>query len=73
MVATHSEKLKKIHWHILETQRPMCKEDAHVKPLANKLENKTLANTLPKVEAELLVVIQVEMLAEVKVQTLARL
>ena len=51
----------------------MCKADAHVLPLANKLENNTLCNTLLKVEAELLVVTQVAMLAEVKVQTLARL
>ena len=41
--------------------------------LANKLENNTLRNTLLKVEAEVLVVTQVAMLAEIKVQTLARL
>ena len=70
---TNGEKLKKVQLHILETQWPMCKADAHVNPLANKLENNTLGNTLPKVEAEVLVVAQVEMLAEVKVQTLARL
>ena len=51
----------------------MCKADAHVLPLANKLENNTLGNTLLKVEAEVLVVKQVAMLAEAKVQTLARL
>ena len=51
----------------------MCKADAHVLPLANKLENNTLGNTLLKVEAEVLVVTQVSMLAEIKVQTLARL
>ena len=51
----------------------MCKADEHVLPLANKLENNTLGNTLLKVEAEVLVVTQVAMLAEVKVQTLARL
>ena len=73
MVDTHGEKLKAIQLHILETQWPMCKADAHVFPLANKLENNTLGNTLLKVEAEVLVVIQVAMLAEVKDQTLARL
>ena len=51
----------------------MCKADAHVLPLAKKLENNTLGNTLLKVEAEVLVVTQVAMLAEVKVQTLATL
>ena len=51
----------------------MCKAHAHVLPLVNKLENNTLGNTLLKVEAEVLVVTQVAMLAEVKVQTLARL
>ena len=51
----------------------MCKADAYVLPLANKFENNTLGNTLLKVEAEVLVVTQVAMLAEVKVQTLARL
>ena len=59
--------------HIVETQWPMCKADAHVFPLANKLENNKLGKTLLKVEAEVLVVTQVEMLAEMKVQTLARL
>ena len=66
---THGEKLKAIQLHILETRWPICKADAHILPLANKLEN----NTLLKVEAEVLVVTQVAMLAEVKVQTLARL
>ena len=51
----------------------MSKADAHVLPLPNKLENNTLGNTLLKVEAEVLVVTQVVMLAEVQVQTLARL
>ena len=51
----------------------MCKADALVLPLANKLENNTLGNTLLKVEAEVLVVTQVAILAEMKVQTLARL
>ena len=51
----------------------MCKADAHVLSLANKLENNTLGNTLLKVEAEALVVTKVTMLAEIKVQTLARL
>ena len=73
MVDTHGEKLKAIQLHILKTQWPMCKADAHVFALANKLENNTLGNTLLKVEAEVLVVTQVAMLAEVKVQTLARL
>ena len=59
--------------HIVETPWPMCKADAHVFPLANKLENNKLGKTLLKVEAEVLVVTQVEMLAEMKVQTLARL
>ena len=66
---THGEKLKAIQLHILETRWPICKADAHILPLANKLEN----NTLLKVEAEVLAVTQVAMLAEVKVQTLARL
>ena len=66
---TYGEKLKAIQLHILETRWPICKADAHILPLANKLEN----NTLLKVEAEVLVVTQVAMLAEVKVQTLARL
>ena len=73
MVDTHGEKLKGIQLHILETQWPMCKADAQFFPLGKKLENNTLGNTLLKVEAEVLVVTQVEMLAEVKVQTLARL
>ena len=73
MVDTYGEKLKPIQLDILETQWPMCKADAHVLPLANKLENNTLCNALLKVEAEVLVVTQVAMLAEVKVQTLARL
>ena len=72
-VDTYSEKLKAIQLHILQTRWPMCKADAHVLPLAKKLENNTLGNTLLKVEAEVLVVTQVAMLAEVKVQTLARL
>ena len=73
MVNTYGEKLKAIQLHILETQWPMSKADAHVLPLPNKLENNTLGNTLLKVEAKVLVVTQVAMLAEVKVQTLARL
>ena len=72
-VDTYSEKLKAIQLHILETRWPMCKADAPVLPLANKLENNTLGNTLLKVEVEVLVVTQVAMVAEVKVQTLARL
>ena len=61
MVDTHREKLKgiQLHNYILETQWPLCKADAHVLPLANKLENNTLGNTLLKVEAEVLVVTQV--------------
>ena len=73
MVDTYGEKLKAIQLHILETPWPMSKADANVLPLPNKLENNTLGNTLLKVEAEVLVVTQVAMLAEVKVQTLARL
>ena len=73
MVDTHGEKLKAIQLHILQSQWPMRKIDAHVFPLAYKLQNNTLGNTLLKVEAELLVVTKVAMLAEVKVQTLARL
>ena len=68
-VDTYGEKLKAIQLHILETRWPICKADAHILPLANKLEN----NTLLKVKAEVLVVTQVAMLPEVKVQTLARL
>ena len=60
MVDTHGEKLKGIKLHISwKTQWPMCKADAHVFPLANKLENNTLGNTLLKVEAKVLVVTQV--------------
>ena len=70
---TYGEKLKAIQLHILETPWPMCKADAHILPLPNKLENNTLGNTLLKVEAKVLVVTQVAMLAEMKVQTLARL
>ena len=70
---SHGEKLKAIQLHILEIEWPMCKADAHVFSLANKLENNTLGNTLLKVEDEVLVVTQVDMLAEEKVQTLARL
>ena len=66
-MVTHSQ------LHILETQWLMSKADAHVLPLPNKLENNTLGNTLLKVEAKVLVVTQVAMLAEVKVQTRARL
>ena len=73
MVDTYGEKLKAIQLYILQTEWLMCKADAHVLPLPNKLENNTLGNTLLKVEAEVLVVTQVVMLAEVKVQTLARL
>ena len=51
----------------------MCKIDAHVFSLAYMLENNTLGKTLLKVKAELLFVTQVAMLAEVKVETLARL
>ena len=69
----YGEKLKKVQLHILEAQWPICKADAQVNPLANKLENNILGNTLLKIEAEVLVVTQFEMLAEVKVQTLARL
>ena len=68
-VDTYGEKLKAIQLHILKTRWLICKADAHILPLANKLEN----NTLLKVEAEVLVVTQVAMLPEVKVQTLARL
>ena len=70
---TYGEKLKAIQLYILQTQWLMCKADAYVLPLPNKLENNTLGNTLLKVEAEVLVVTQVAMLAEIKVQTLARL
>ena len=49
---THGEKLKAIQLHMLKTQWPMCKADAHVFALANKLENNTLGNTLLKVEAD---------------------
>ena len=70
---TYGEKLKAIQLHILETRWPMCESDAHILPLTNKLENDTLGNTLLKVEDEVLVVTQVAMLAEVKVQTLATL
>ena len=73
LVDTQGDKLKAIQLHILQLQWPMCKIDAHVFALAYKLEKNTLGNTLLKVEAELLVVTQVAMLAEVKVQTLARL
>ena len=73
MVDNYGEKLKAIQLHMLETQWPMSKADAHVLPLPNKLENNTLGNTLLKVEGKVLVVTQVAMLAEVKVQTLATL
>ena len=73
MVDTYGEKIKAIQLHILQTQWPICKADAHILPLPNKLENNTLGNTLLKVEAKVLVVTQVAVLAEVKVQTLARL
>ena len=73
MVDTYGEKLKAIQLHILETQWPMSKADAHVLPLPKKLENNTLGNALLKVEAKVLVFTQVAMLAEVKVQTLAAL
>ena len=49
MVDTYGEKLKAIQLHMLETQWPMSKADAHVLPLRNKLENNTLGNTLLKV------------------------
>ena len=73
MVDTYGEKVKAIKLYILETQWPMSKADSHVLPFPNKLENDTLGNTLLKVEAKVLVVTQVAMLAEVKVQTLATL
>ena len=41
----------------------MCNAYPHVFPLANKLQNNTLGNTLLKLKAEVLVVTQVEMLA----------
>ena len=50
MVDTYGQKLKAIQLHILETQWLMCKADAHVLPLPDKLENNTLGNTLLKVE-----------------------
>ena len=41
----------------------MCNAYAHVFPLANKLENNTLGNTLLKLKAKVLVVTQNAMLA----------
>ena len=52
------------------------KEEALAKKLTytiTEVETETLANRLTKVDVEVLVVTEVEMLAEVKVQTLARL
>ena len=34
---THGEKLKEVKLEMLETQWPMCKAEAQVDPLANKL------------------------------------
>lgn len=34
---THGEKLKEVKLEMLETQWPMCKAEAQVHPLANKL------------------------------------
>ena len=34
---THGEKLKEVKLEMLETQWPMCKTEAQVHPLANKL------------------------------------
>ena len=49
MVDTYGEKIKAIQLHILQTQWPICKADAHILPLPNKLENNTLGNALLKV------------------------
>ena len=59
MADTHGEKLKEVELQILETQWPMCKAEALVDPLANKLRKvdaQTSLNTLVEVNAEALVV-----------------
>ena len=56
---THGEKLKKVELQILETQWPMCKAEALVEPLANKLtevQTQTSLETLVEVKAKALVV-----------------
>ena len=35
---THGEKLKEVKLEMLETQWPMCKAEAQVDPLANKIK-----------------------------------
>ena len=66
MADTHGEKVKEVESQILETQWPMCKAEALVDALANKLREvdaQTSLNTLLEVNAEALVVENEEALA----------
>ena len=63
---THGEKLKEVKLEMLETQWPMCKAEAQVDPLANKLKKvdaQTSLKPLVKVKAEAVVVKNEEALA----------
>ena len=63
---THGEKLKEVKLEMLETQWPMCKAEAQVDPLANKLtkvDAETSLKLLMEVKAEAGVVKNEEALA----------
>ena len=63
---THCEKLKEVKLEMLETQWPMCKAEAQVEPLANKLtkvDAQTSLKPLIEVKAEAVVVKNEEALA----------
>ena len=70
---THGEKLKEVKLEISETQRPMCKAEPQVDPLANKLtkvDAKTSLKPLVEVKAEVVVVKIEEALANKLSQTI---
>ena len=63
---THGEKLKQVKLEMLETRWPMCKAEAQVDPLANKLKKvdaETSLKPLVEVKAEAGVVKNEEALA----------
>ena len=66
LTETHGEKLKEVELQTLKTQWPMCKAEALVDPLANKLtevDGQTSLETVVKVKTEALVVENEEALA----------
>ena len=63
---THGKKLKEVKLEMLKTQWPMCKAEAQVDPLANKLtkvDAETSLKPLLEVKAEAVVVKNEEALA----------